>query len=104
MIQRRWFAAALVLAACGGAGGAPEVKPANTASAAVQDFMKAVADSNLAAMAGLWGTRQGPADMRRGPARTVDLPSRESGQLAGSIVTDASVTALPSASYDTTTC
>lgn len=67
MIQRRWFAAALVLAACGGAGGAPEVKPANTASAAVQEFMKAVADSNVAAMAALWGTSKGPAGRTRQP-------------------------------------
>ena len=69
MIQRRWFAAALLLAACGGAGaGTPEVHPANTASTAVENFMKAVADSNLAAMAGLWGTSKGPASRTRQPA------------------------------------
>jgi hypothetical protein len=70
VIQRRWFAAAvLLLAACGGSGGgAPAVHPANTASAAVENFMKAVADSNLAAMAGLWGTSKGPASRTRQPA------------------------------------
>jgi hypothetical protein len=56
-----------VLAACGGAGAAPEVKPANTASAAVQEFMKAVADSNLSAMAALWGTSKGPAGRTHQP-------------------------------------
>ena len=58
----------MLLAACGGSGGgAPEVHPANTASAAVENFMKAVADSNLAAMAGLWGTSKGPASKTRQP-------------------------------------
>jgi hypothetical protein len=69
VIQRRWFvAAAMLLAACGGGSGAPAVHPANTASAAVENFMKAVADSNLAAMAGLWGTSKGPASRTRQPA------------------------------------
>jgi hypothetical protein len=68
VIQRRWFAAAAIcLAACGGSGAAA-VHPANTASAAVQNFMKAVADSNLAAMAGLWGTAKGPASRTHQPA------------------------------------
>jgi len=70
VIQRRWFAAAaMLLAACGGgSGGAETVHPASTASAAVQDFMKAVADSNLAAMAALWGTSKGSASRTRQPA------------------------------------
>ncbi|MEP6688280.1 MAG: hypothetical protein ABJC36_08010 [Gemmatimonadales bacterium] len=67
MIQRRYFATALLLAACGGAGGAPQVHPANTASGAVETFMKAVADSNLAAMAGIWGTNKGPAGRTHEP-------------------------------------
>jgi hypothetical protein len=58
----------MLLAACGGSGGTPAVHPANTASAAVENFMKAVADSNLAAMAGLWGTSKGPASRTRQPA------------------------------------
>jgi hypothetical protein len=57
----------MLLAACGGSGGAAAVHPANTASAAVENFMKAVADSNLAAMAGLWGTAKGPASRTRQP-------------------------------------
>jgi hypothetical protein len=69
VIQRRWFAAALLLAACGGAGaGTPEVHPANTASTAVEVFMKAVADSNLAGMAALWGTPRGPAGRTHQPS------------------------------------
>jgi hypothetical protein len=69
VIQRRWFAAAaILLAACGGgSGGAAAVHPANPASAAVQNFMKAVADSNLAAMSGLWGTSKGPASRTHQP-------------------------------------
>jgi hypothetical protein len=62
----RWYAAALLLAACGG-GSAGEVHPANTAPAAVESFMKAVADSNLTAMASLWGTAAGPAGRTRQP-------------------------------------
>jgi hypothetical protein len=58
----------MLLAACGGgSGGAAAVHPANTASAAVQNFMKAVSDSNLAAMATLWGTSKGPASRTRQP-------------------------------------
>jgi hypothetical protein len=69
VIQRRWFAAAaILLAACGGSGGAAAVHPANTASAAVENFMKAVSDSNLAAMAGLWGTAKGSAARTRQPS------------------------------------
>jgi hypothetical protein len=59
--------AAVVLAACGGA--APQqVHPANTASATVQNFMRAVADSNLTAMADLWGTARGPAAKTKQPS------------------------------------
>jgi hypothetical protein len=57
----------LVLAACGGGGTSP-VRPTNTASSAVESFMKAVSDSNLAAMAGLWGTARGPAGRTHQPA------------------------------------
>ncbi len=55
------MAAAALLAACAGGSGTGQVHPANTASAAVEGFMRAVADSNLAAMASLWGTPKGPA-------------------------------------------
>ena len=58
----------MVLAACGsGSGGTAAVHPANTASAAVENFMKAVSDSNLAVMAGLWGTSKGSAARTRQP-------------------------------------
>jgi hypothetical protein len=66
VINRRWYAAALLLAACGGSGPG-QVHPANTASTAVENFMRAVADSNLTAMAGLWGTSRGPAAKTRQP-------------------------------------
>jgi hypothetical protein len=70
VIQRRWFLAAALLtvplAACGGSG-AGAVRPANTASAAVENFMRAVADSNLDAMASLWGTAKGPASQTKQP-------------------------------------
>ena len=69
MIQRRWFAAGLVLAACGGSGaGSPPVRPQTTAATAVQSFMRAVADSNLAKMASLWGTGAGPASKTHQPS------------------------------------
>jgi hypothetical protein len=67
VIKRRWWlTAAALLAACGG-GGAGQVHPANTASAAVESFMRAVADSNLTAMAALWGTAKGSAARMKQP-------------------------------------
>jgi hypothetical protein len=66
--NRWWCAAALLLAACSSGGGANQVPPANTAATAVQNFMKAVADSNLTTMATLWGTARGPAGKTREPA------------------------------------
>lgn len=67
------MAAAALLAACGGGGGSGtgQVQPAATASATVQNFMRAVADSNLATMASLWGTANGSA------ARTKQPPDYE---------------------------
>jgi len=70
VIKPRWFGisvASLLLGAgltgCSGAaaGGAGSVKPAQTAARAVENFMEAVADSNLDQMAALWGTPRGPA-------------------------------------------
>jgi len=55
----QWCWTAFLLAACG--GGTAPVQPSLSAAAAVQGFMQAVADSNLAKMAGLWGTANGPA-------------------------------------------
>lgn len=68
MINRRWYAAAVFLAACSGGGGGGTVHPAATASGTVQQFMRAVADSNLDKMAMLWGTAKGPAAKTRQPA------------------------------------
>jgi hypothetical protein len=69
VIQRRWFAAGLALAACGGGGaGSSPVRPETSAATAVQSFMQAVADSNLAKMASLWGSAAGPASRTHQPA------------------------------------
>jgi hypothetical protein len=65
--KSRWCLVACLLAACGG-GSTGAVQPSNSAAAAVQGFMQAVADSNLARMAGLWGTTSGPASKTRQPA------------------------------------
>lgn len=63
------IAAALVLAACSGGGqAAPGAAPAATAERVVQDFMRAVADSNLTKMAQLWGSAKGAAGTTREPA------------------------------------
>ena len=64
--------AGLAALACGGtsiAGG--PVEPAGSASQAMTAFMRAAADSNLARMAELWGSANGPA------ARTGQPPEWE---------------------------
>jgi hypothetical protein len=65
VIKQRWCGAVLVLLACGGRT-AP-VEPVHSAAGAVQGFMQAVADSNLAKMATLWGTTNGPATKTHQP-------------------------------------
>ncbi len=66
-LSQRWLlAAALTLAACGGNATSSvaqtrQPEPAANAEAAVQQFIEAVADSNLAKMAELWGTAKGSA-------------------------------------------
>jgi hypothetical protein len=67
VIKQGWFITALFLAACGGGGSPAPAEPVNTAASAVQGFMKAVADSNLAQMASLWGTSGGPASKTNQP-------------------------------------
>jgi hypothetical protein len=64
--KQLWLGVGLFVAACGG-GGAAQVEPASSASGAVRSFMQAVADSNLAKMASLWGTANGPASKTRQP-------------------------------------
>jgi len=69
VIKARALVLAVVLAACGG-GSAPSTVSPTTSSArgAVDAFMQAVADSNLARMSELWGTSAGPAAKTRQPA------------------------------------
>lgn len=43
------------------------VQPSKSAAGAVQGFMQAVADSNVAKMATLWGTTSGPASKTHQP-------------------------------------
>jgi hypothetical protein len=66
VIKHRWFAATLLVISCGGSGSAP-TQPASSAAGAVQSFMKAVADSNVAKMGTLWGTAGGPASVTKQP-------------------------------------
>lgn len=67
MTKYLWFGTGLLLAACGGGGGAEATKPVTSATDAVRTFMQAVADSNLGKMASLWGTASGPASKTRQP-------------------------------------
>ena len=62
MLRTRVLLFALLLAACGGgqSGPSPEPGPA-TPDAAVRRFMQAASDSNLPAMANIWGTEKGAA-------------------------------------------
>jgi hypothetical protein len=55
--------AIVLLAGCGGSGssGGASIDPMGTSSAAMQSFMRAAADSNLARMGQLWGTVDGAA-------------------------------------------
>jgi hypothetical protein len=57
----------LLLAACGGGTKATKVVQTTSSEQAVEQFMKAVADSNLAKMATYWGTAKGPAAETRQP-------------------------------------
>jgi len=69
MMRTRVLALTLLLAACGGSqsGPAPEAGPA-TPTDAIRRFMQAAADSNLPAMADLWGTEKGAAGRTKEPA------------------------------------
>ena len=62
----------LALACSGGqsaSGPAPAARGKATApDAAVRNFMQAVADSNIAGMSQVWGTKNGPAAKTRQPA------------------------------------
>lgn len=72
MTQRSWLAiATFALAACssGTTASSPQANagPAASAEVAVQGFMQAVADSNLARMSSLWGSSKGPASRTKEP-------------------------------------
>jgi hypothetical protein len=71
VIKLRGILFAAVLAGCGGGSNPATVAPSNSARGAVQSFMDAVADSNLAQMANFWGSTGGPA------ARTGQPPDYE---------------------------
>jgi hypothetical protein len=60
---------ALILAACGGGGGAGDVAPLGSADAAVREFMAAVQDSNIMRMGRSWGGESGPAIETHQPAQ-----------------------------------
>jgi hypothetical protein len=67
VIKQLGFAATLLLMSCGGSSGPAPTQPSSTPAGAVQGFMKAVADSNLAKMATFWGNANGPASQTKQP-------------------------------------
>jgi len=67
VIRRPGYAMAMMLTACGGGAAVDPVRPVGSAAGAVRGFLEAVADSNLAKMASLWGTARGPASQTRQP-------------------------------------
>jgi hypothetical protein len=60
--------AALLAAACGGHSAPAATAPTASADHVVQEFMRAVADSNLAKMAELWGSAKGSAAATHEPS------------------------------------
>jgi len=78
MVRSSALLLVLFAAACGGGSAPPATgvpapaaagAPAATAAAAVEQFMAAVADSNLTRMGQLWGTARGAAAVTGQPAR-----------------------------------
>ena len=65
-LASRTFSLALILGAPVAAAAQQALAP-KTPAAAVQEFMRAVADSNLTRMAELWGTAKGSAAQTRNP-------------------------------------
>jgi len=67
--QRVVFLAAAALGACGGSAGQSSAAPGPVTSprGVVEQFLQAVADSNLKKMASLWGTSAGPAAATKQP-------------------------------------
>ncbi|MDQ2671136.1 MAG: hypothetical protein M3Y31_10935 [Gemmatimonadota bacterium] len=64
----RWMLGLSLLVACGGTARTGDTAPAASARESVDEFMQAVADSNLTKMAMLWGTANGPAAVTGKPA------------------------------------
>ena len=58
---------AAILAACGGSKGSAPTAPVASSGQAMQEFMKAAADSNLTRMSQLWGSLRGPATETHSP-------------------------------------
>lgn len=71
-MNKNWMAATLLLASCGG-GQTSSVAPSPGPEYAVQEFMAAVADSNLPKIAEYWGTAKGSAAESGSPP---DYPKR----------------------------
>ena len=80
-MTKRWLVGVIILAACGGSqssqGGGPTpdggVAPSPSPEFALNEFMAAVADSNLPKMAEFWGTARGSAAETGDPS---DYPKR----------------------------
>lgn len=71
MTRAALLVATLLLAACGGSRGPATVSTApayESGQAVVEQFMGAVADSNLTRMGQLWGTSRGPAAVTGDPS------------------------------------
>ena len=71
-MNKSWMVGALLLAACGGQT-TSTAAPSHGPEYAVQEFLAAVADSNLPKMAEYWGTAKGSAAEIGEPA---DYPKR----------------------------
>jgi hypothetical protein len=94
-VNKSWMVGALLLAACGG-GQTSTAAPSPGPEYAVQEFMAAVADSNLPKIAEYWGTAKGSAAETGNPS---DYPKRieviqlwlrgHSYRIVGSTPTDA---------------
>lgn len=57
----------VLLSACRGSGGPAPTAPAPEAETSLQSFLRAVSDSNVAAMADHWGTSRGAASRTNNP-------------------------------------
>ena len=72
-MNKTWMMGALLVAACGGGQTQTSSAPSPGPEFAVQEFMAAVADSNLPKIAEYWGTSKGSASATGLPS---DYPKR----------------------------